>query len=244
MSDAAKNCLLDFIVHTDSLPFPLERLMLDSAAPQMLDFLSLSETEAGVVSEPLIGNVIPDLLVGRWLPGACCLTARLTAKESSVLASVEAADQTTITALSASLYLHSFTARTILKRLAKCGAVQVNDEVITLSSAAESRCWELIAFEFKLHKWRDAVDQALTYKTFADKAYVVLDAARCSSLTNVDQTCREKAIGLILQNPLGMKTIYDPPSQNVQSGDRFLAIQKLGVATRPTTRLVQTRATS
>lgn len=72
---------------------------------------------------------------------------------------------------------------------------------------------ELITIEFKISKWRHAIEQACNHRLGADKAYICLPKRR---ITNVlRQALEEKGIGLFLYDENNKKIINEviPPTQ-------------------------------
>ncbi len=67
------------------------------------------------------------------------------------------------------------------------------------------------AYEAKLSNWTKALTQALRYKAFVNKSYVILDHDRISpAISNTDKFCRAN-IGLISIEKTGkMHCHYDP----------------------------------
>lgn len=66
---------------------------------------------------------------------------------------------------------------------------------------------EIISVEFKVNKWRHAIEQAQNHKLGADKAYICLPKR---SVTKALRTAVEQAgIGLYLLDPDAEKVIYE-----------------------------------
>jgi hypothetical protein len=68
-----------------------------------------------------------------------------------------------------------------------------------------TRSASLVAFEAKLHKWRDALAQACWYRRYADASYVVLPIAHAKAAMSSADEFLAAGVGLLV---FDMKTIY------------------------------------
>ena len=85
----------------------------------------------------------------------------------------------------------------------------------------------MVAVELKLIKWREAIEQAVCYKHFANRSYICIDSGRHKEIMRIKDGCRRAQIGLLLQSPSGLKTALRAPSTIVISAERHIAVQKL-----------------
>jgi hypothetical protein len=68
-----------------------------------------------------------------------------------------------------------------------------------------TRSASLVAFEAKLHKWRDALAQARWYRKYADTSYVVLPIAQAKAAMKASDEFLEAGVGLLV---FDVTTIY------------------------------------
>lgn len=89
---------------------------------------------------------------------------------------------------------------------------------------------ELITIEFKVSKWRHAIEQAYNHRLGADKSYICLPKRRVTNILR--QALEEKGIGLFLYDENNKKIISEiiPPPQipgNVPIFKKIL-LEKIG----------------
>ena len=91
---------------------------------------------------------------------------------------------------------------------------------------------EIVAVEAKLIRWTDAITQALSYLTFANRAYVALPKRAISASKRVAQACRDSGIGLISIGPYRTDVLIRPKRRDPLSPERVWLIWKtLGMRT-------------
>jgi hypothetical protein len=66
---------------------------------------------------------------------------------------------------------------------------------------------EVIAVEAKLHRWREAIEQATTYRRFANRSFVALPRATIEGSAQISEACRERGLGLIAVWSSGAKVV-------------------------------------
>ena len=154
-----------------------------------------------LLREPAIGLVIPDLLIG-IAPSSEQNPARrrCTLVQTHIVAALESEGALTTRQLIKRLYLRDENAYTALAQLLRFGnIVEVGPSRWAVAEAASTRQFEVVAIEAKLRRWREALDQAITYREFANRAYVVLDGNQVRSAAKIIPVFREAAVGLLLQ---------------------------------------------
>lgn len=97
------------------------------------------------------------------------------------------------------------TLQTTLQRLERRGLLaQTRTGKISLVRSW-TRSASLVAFEAKLHKWRDALVQARWYRRYADASYVVLPIAYAKAAMSAADEFLAAGVGLLV---FDVKTIY------------------------------------
>ncbi len=124
--------------------------------------------------EPTVGNVIPDLLFGEWTEELRPLKRNFTLIEARILALLEERDELLESEISQILHLSAPAAARAFKRIQDSGLVVPRD-VHFPRRWCSTRALFVTAVELKLRRWREALDQAVNYLKFANRAYVVLD---------------------------------------------------------------------
>jgi DNA-binding MarR family transcriptional regulator len=180
--------------------------------------------------EASVGSVVPDMLVGiiRKRPSLLA-RQRFSTVESAVLALLENTGPLLQSDIEASLYLPSETCERTLRRLSSVGAVR--DAPSTgwrISSQVSTTGMEIIAIEAKLRLWKQALAQACSYLSFADRAYVVLDGNQVARTHEMAPAFRQAGVGLWFQNRMRVSSVVEASSRpSPHSGDRFRAATKL-----------------
>lgn len=154
-----------------------------------------------LLREPAIGPVIPDLLIG-IAPSAeqNPVRRRCTLVQTHIVAALESEGTLSTRQLIKRLYLREENAHTALAQLLRFGTiVEVGPSRWAVAETASTRRFEVVAIEAKLRRWREALDQAITYREFANRAYVVLDGNQVKSAAKIIPVFREAAVGLLLQ---------------------------------------------
>jgi DNA-binding Lrp family transcriptional regulator len=184
-----------------------------------------------VLREAAIGNVIPDLLIGQWEADDHRSVPQLTNIARHVLALLQRSGPSTIESIQSKLYLsESALARAIsvLRRAGALSQVESRSELHVPPDFAKRTNVRLIAIEMKMKRWREALEQAIRYLSFADEAYVVLDGDQVDYTHEMRRAFELAAPGLYFQHGTDLRKVLDcAPAPPMPSADRLLAMQKL-----------------
>lgn len=74
---------------------------------------------------------------------------------------------------------------------------------------------QLISIEFKVSKWRQAIEQANNHRLGADKAYICLPERKITE--QLTQALSKKKVGLMFFNPEAKDIIYEVIPANYES---------------------------
>jgi hypothetical protein len=183
-------------------PFRLERDMLDYLERALPGPLNLpDEGQWRLLREPAIGSVVPDLLIGIPRTSEQKRTRkRCTLVQTHIVAALESEGALSTRQLIKRLYLREENAHAALAQLLRFGTIiKAGPNRWAVAEAASIRQFEVVAIEAKLRRWREALDQAITYREFSDRAYVVLDGNQVRSAIRIIPVFREAGVGLFLQ---------------------------------------------
>lgn len=223
-------------------PFDLERHMLAPLATGLPHMLALGEGRTvQILREPTMGPIIPDLLLGVWrLDRAPRAFPATTWIDAAVLALVEREGIVASDAIRGWLYLSANAAAASEARLLRNGLIVRAGDVSTdgagtpvmqswtLAPGAETTGLEIVAVEAKLSRWQDAVPQAASYLTFADRAYVALDGNRVRVTSALLAAVHAARVGLVLQHGFVLRHVVPAPLQPApRTPERVLAATKL-----------------
>lgn len=215
-------------------PFRFECEMVKPLLPLLPVIFELSSGQrARVLRETAIGPVIPDLMIGVW-SGELPRYSKLNGVGRHILAwlSTEKA-VTNEEQLREALFLSKHAADSAVSALKRIGAIERRDsgEIELRSEFDVSNSIRLIAIELKLTRWREALEQAIEYRKFADEAYVVLDAAKVEVSPDMTAAFLAEGVGLLMQR--GKELRKEIPANSVSprpSVGRLLAVKKLGTS--------------
>lgn len=68
---------------------------------------------------------------------------------------------------------------------------------------------ELIAFEAKLHRWREALHQAYRNRCFAHRTYVVLPEGAAGVAIQYEAEFRRRGVGIVVVSNEGMRKVLE-----------------------------------
>lgn len=178
--------------------------------------------------EPTIGNVIPDMVL-------CTFTRdfdprnwkTITALEGALVAAIEMLGGCTYKELLQTVFITEQRASNALGRLEKIGSIeQTVGGRYSVSRNASSDAVEIVAVEFKLRKWAEALEQAFQYRRFADRSYVILDGTQVRAEDKIIQEFRAKGVGLLLQFGRKLSRLCDPEVRRPCSAARLIIATK------------------
>jgi hypothetical protein len=66
---------------------------------------------------------------------------------------------------------------------------------------------QVIAVEAKLYRWREAIEQATTYRRFANRSFVALPRTTIARTPRISEACRARGLGLIEVWPTGVRVL-------------------------------------
>jgi len=212
--------------------FRFEREMLEPLIATLPEALGLDAAftagELTIIQTPAVGNVIPDLLIGRWQGVPSGQFAAVTFVEAAALSFIQSVGSSTISQFSDRFHLSVGAADRTLQKLTRRNFLGLNGEgKYYLEASANPRSCQLTAVEVKLSRWRDALDQATNYLVFADLAYVVLDGQRFVVRPEVMNEFRSAGVGLLLQYEQVLHMVVDAKLHEPVSADRFVALKHL-----------------
>lgn len=211
-------------------PFRLERDMFAPLLSKIPELFGGRGEKLRVLREPIIADVIPDVLIGTW-DGDLPYRKTLTNVARHILAWLQGSHEALVAQerVEEELFLTKLAASRALQQLTKAGAVVVHDSgELQLVQHFRAPAVALIAIELKMTRWREALAQAQTYLRFADEAYVVLDGRQVEITKAIREEFELSDVGLLIQQGDAVTSCL-PALQNARhpSADRLLALQKL-----------------
>jgi DNA-binding transcriptional ArsR family regulator len=178
--------------------------------------------------EPTVGNVIPDLLIGEFGEELRPLKRNFTFIEARILALIEQRDELMASEISQILHLSAPAAARAFKRIEQSGLLVLTREgKMSVDAGRFTRALLVTAIELKLRRWREALDQAVSYLKFADRAYVVLDGDQIARDDGMVAAFRASRVGLFMLRAGELTEVVGAEAQACVSPQRVQAVQKL-----------------
>lgn len=212
-------------------PFRFEHEMLRPVISRIPEMFHVTPGQRlRVLQETAIGSVVPDVLLGVWsgeLPhwnGLNSISRHILAW-LMVWKTANSEEQ-----LQRDLFLSEHATTSAITALKRVGAITSRDsgEVALLPGLEVLDSVQLVAIEMKLKRWRDALQQAMDYRSFADEAYVVLDGNQVRLNDEITNAFVANGIGLFLQRNEELENVVTAiPSTPRPSVDRLFALTKL-----------------
>lgn len=209
-------------------PFRFERDMFASLGELLPEKISSTPDRLVHLREPTVGNVIPDLLFAEWTEELRPLKRNFTFIEARILALLEQRDELRESEISQILHLSAPAAARAFKRIQQSGLVlPTRDGKISLDAGCFTRALFVTAVELKLRRWREALDQAVNYLKFANRAYVVLDGDQIARDEEMIKAFRASRVGLFMLRASGLSQVVCAPEHSCISPQRIQAVQKI-----------------
>lgn len=150
--------------------------------------------------KPQVGMIVPDLILILSTKKQIGRRKRfpLTFLDCTVLRSLDESRPVSISELCETLYAQKISIEKVVRRLHKWGLV------VKMSSGSYTRKrnllpsgFQILAIEAKLARWRDAIDQARGYKSFAHLSYIAMPENLISSHSRARSLCHANRIGIL-----------------------------------------------
>jgi hypothetical protein len=222
--------IYDSSVIAQKPPFRFEKEMVKPIVSYLPTVFELQKGQrARLLREQPVGSVIPDLMFGIWtgeLPrfnGLNPVSRQMLAwlsTEKKVLTEQHLRDE---------LFLSERAAGNAVTVLQRVGAVskRSSGELELRPEFNPSDSLFLIAIEMKLKRWREALAQAIHYRSFANESYVALDGNQFEVNATVRGIFVSSGVGLFIQTKNEIvKAIPAQMRFPEPSVDRLLAVSK------------------
>ena len=194
--------------------YPTEAHLVDFAQKSLPRFFSCKGNSVFLGTEVNVGRSIADLVLvigpnNDASPPAVCLSVA----ESVILAALRQWGPTRIDLLELRCGIERQGLRQgALDRLSRTGILlrERGGRVALATDCVESAT--IIAIEAKLTKWRAALDQALLYRRYADRAYVLLPANNAQSAIRAKAEFAEAGVGLLIATDTEINNVVEAES--------------------------------
>lgn len=206
-----------------------EKRMVRKATPRILEALRLTQDQCSVTHELTVGHSIADIVILRRTDAAGSFWPEgpLSVVESSILSSLRRLGTANIDVISKEIFMQAEPVRRLLLgRLSRWCLVQNQDGDFSTSKAWVSRS-EIIAIEAKLTRWRDAIDQAATYRRYADRAFVLLPSQNAVIAAQHKDAFTKAGVGLLSYGDGKVVRVFSSPKAKEHAWHREFAISRI-----------------
>jgi hypothetical protein len=205
-----------------------ERGLVRRATPRLLEVLRFCAHECRISHELPIGSSIADLVILRSRAARNWPDAPLTLAESVVLSALRQRGTARIDAISRDVFLSAGAVRRILAgRLADWGLVRPRDRGMVKAQASWVTASEIVAIEAKLTRWREALAQAVAYRRYADRAFVLLPQASAMTAILHKDAFRSAGVGLISYDSSELQCLIGCRRTRLHTWHREYALSRL-----------------
>ena len=217
---------------TDSGPFKLESEMVAALKSSLASALGLkSAGDLSFLTEVMIGNVVPDFLIGCWRGTPVRRLSTLNYIDAAIIAVFEAATELSEKDLKTRVFITPSRIASSLAKLERVGALERTPSgTIRNTGVFGAARVEITAVEVKLRRWREALQQATAYRSFADTSYVVLDAAQVDVSDGMQDQFRRAGVGLFLQRGDSLELCVPAIVEARSTSERVVATCKLAAS--------------
>ena len=166
-----------------------------------------------VRSEVPVGSCIPDIVCVRLSeqPRTDLIPSRFSYRHAFVLSLLRERSPLHVETIAAQSFEPPDKARLLIEDLALAGAVvPLHTGAFAISPELLAAEPDVVAIEAKLHRWKDALRQAKTYKRFADRVVVAMDAHGIPSQPAALDEFQSAGVGLCAVAPEATEWLLHP----------------------------------
>lgn len=188
----------------------------------MLDVLSLCYPSQYFYGKRGARNIsqIPEVTVGSVIPDMVCIALPKTYRKDStnyhpeldtlVISDLLQNGPSTLKDISSRIFARETTIKKSLGRLNKKSAVvQIKCDRFKLRRKTHLCDYHIVSIEAKLKDWRNALKQAIAYRSFSHISYIALPSTIANKKI-IKEHCRAVAIGLIAVNKNSATILFKP----------------------------------
>jgi hypothetical protein len=211
--------------------FRFERDLVESAAPTLRSALASVIPEDScswyaVAYEVVVGSVVPDIVIGVADSIPHWPRRSVSVVEAHVIAQLVQKGAMRVNELVETLYLSDTGAQRAISAITSAGFAGSTDGGYVIPKCYFSNA-RVIAVEFKLRKWREALAQASAYRDFANESYVVLDSSQVTDEQRVCAAFTGAGVGLIFARGATLDVAVRSHARESVSAGWIQVLQKL-----------------
>lgn len=198
--------------------FASERELQTLLADQSEQLFALPNKTLVVGREVHASACIPDLVcvrLGKNSPTANTFSRRWTFFHAHVVRSLLTGEMT-MTSLSRALYIPEPKLRVVVDELTSSGLVRFGqDGMLRVKSRRFWSSTDLVAVEAKLERWKEAIDQALSYRCFAERVAIAIpESTYLDNPHEILDRTRRCGVGLCIARPNESRWVVRPRKES------------------------------
>ena len=204
-----------------------EASLVSIAIPSLASVLALRQPTC-VLREVRIGRVIADILFASPSRMSPAPIEHLTAHECAILSALRRLGHTRIDLLERRAGLpHGGLRAGALDRLLELKLLRRGRGGQVKASPQWAMRAQLVAIEAKLRRWRDALSQAVEYKRFADKSYVLLPELHAEVAMRHLDAFEDSEVGLVVYGDYGVRVVLETSVQRDHDWRREYVVSRV-----------------
>ncbi|MEZ6244295.1 MAG: hypothetical protein R3B57_14770 [Phycisphaerales bacterium] len=205
-----------------------ERGMVRRAIPGLYPALDICRDHYHVAKELTIGKNIADVIFFRSDDDAVWPEAPLSAAESVILSIVRLRTSARLNTIARHAFLSIDEVEdAVMGRLAEWDLVRIGDRGMVEATRAWADQSEVITIEAKLTKWRDALSQAISYRHYSDRSYVLLPHFCVGAAVRNLHEFKIAGVGLLSYSPNEVEKILEAKPSRLHLWQREYALSRL-----------------
>lgn len=213
--------------------FELEKQLVAALRDGSARALNLSSGWLQVWPEVTVRQCIADLVLVHAATQPDLRPTRVSYFEAAIIAFLLDRGPCDISTMSDVLLASTASIEVRAQRLARLGLVQIDGDGIRAVDLLPSGV-RIVAIEAKLTRWRVAVAQAASYRTFANQSYIAMPAELFGRQPAIELECRRANVGALAVRADGQIDLFvEAPDFVPHSPERVRVLSSLvGVAQR------------
>lgn len=166
-----------------------------------------------------IGECIPDLVYVefRAAPILEKIPQRWSNRHSYLIWLLKKWNRLTLSEISDLYFVSETKIKPLINDLVKTKMIIEDDNYFSLSNWVSSIQAEVVSYEAKLYRWKEALKQCIRYSAFSDRTYVVMDKDGVPSKASILHDFEENNIGLCVINNNKLEILVNPKN-NIDLG--------------------------
>lgn len=190
--------------------FERESLLVEQSLAPISTYFRRDNIDIRIKTEVAVGRTIADIVVLLSSNEPLRIDEPLSVTESAVLAALRRFGPTRIDILERKCGVERGELRDgPLDRLVDCGCVACGNGGQVLVTDEWMQDCKIVAIEAKLTRWKDALQQSIEYRRYADEAFVLLPKAHADNAIIATDNFKKEGVGLLTFDESSIKLVVN-----------------------------------